>query len=860
MPHTETTLSRSGPPTNHIPSDIALDPQPPPPAPPISADAGSKGGEGGGSLASVTNASFLSAVYRTRIDGCHPLACTKSGDPTEGPWIPIRADPLPPLPAGANNYLNCATFRPDEKRKLRAKKEQFGACHFLLLDDLGSKVPLDRLRSFAPSWLIETSPGNYQAGILLRQPLADGQQASDLHAAIVSAGLCDDGAGQPQNRWARLPVGANGKAKYALPDGSPFPTRLVRWEPDRRYSPEEIRDGLALAPPIAAPPRVPAPSRVPAPAQPARVPVLPRHTGSVLAPATENPVVAALRARGLHKRALGEGKHEVRCPWVEEHTDGLDTGAAYFEPSQQYPAGGFRCQHSHGSRLHLAELLSFLKVSYVDARNKPVILVQKGELDLVVEDAEKLLAGSGRHYQYGGLIVTVADDPATGEPAIAPVSPAALALDLSTLATWQQYDGRAKEVVRCDPPQRHTSILYDAKNYRHLPHLEGIARQPYLRESDGAIVTVPGYDRTSRRLGIFDPGDYPAYDSSRAGAEAALGRLRELLREFRFVSPHDEAAALSAMLCAVARPSLPLAPAYHVRASVYGSGKSYLCEVVGSFASAAAAERVSYPATSEEANKVILSLLLKAPPCIEFDDMDSDWTPHGVIKRMLTSQKISERILGVSKTATVSTRSLVLSSGNNVGPVRDMLRRVLTIHLDPRVETPATLRYEGNPLAMVRKDRGRYVMDCLAIIDAWRRADRPRQPCDNIVTYDGPWSDCCRHPLMWLGLPDPATSMLEQVRHDPDAEALRGLMEAWHEAFGSTPTTIRRALEAQVGLSDLDEAIREFPVLDGGAINRSKFGWLLRKNANRIVGGLEFRAALADGRTAWQVVRADTPK
>jgi hypothetical protein len=33
----------------------------------------------------------------------------------------------------------------------------------------------------------------------------------------------------------------------------------------------------------------------------------------------------------------------------------------------------------------------------------------------------------------------------------------------------------------------------------------------------------------------------------------------------------------------------------------------------------------------------------------------------------------------------------------------------------------------------------------------------------------------------------------------------------------------------------------------------------LKKNANRIVGGLEFQQAEADGRTAWRVVAATSP-
>jgi len=301
---------------------------------------------------------------------------------------------------------------------------------------------------------------------------------------------------------------------------------------------------------------------------------------------------------------------------------------------------------------------------------------------------------------------------------------------------------------------------------------------------------------------------------------------------------------------------LPYAPAFHVRAPIAGSGKTYLCELIGAFAGPGGNAKVSYPTTSEEATKVILSLLLPSPAVIEFDDMDTDWIPHGIIKRMLTAEQITDRILGVSKTATVSTRSLFLGSGNNVGPIRDLLRRVLTIHIDPRCATPATMAYKGRPLDKVRQQRGVYVVAVLTVILAWRAAGSAREAVNNIVTFDGAWSDYCRYPLMWLGQPDPATALLEQVSHDPDGEALGGLMVEWHTAFSSTPTTVRKAVDAALYRhSDLLDAMREFPIAERNEINRTKLGQLLKKNANRIVGDFKFQQAEADGRTAWRVVK-----
>lgn len=817
-------------------------------------DEAGKGGEGGDPQ--VTNADFVAAVFPQLPEGAFAAVCSKPGDPGIGGWVARRADTAAALLAAEhNNFINCSSFYPGEDGSFKARKAQFAAYHYVMLDDLGTKVPLERLAGIELSWLIETSPGNYQGGILLVEPIIDAAMATRLLNAVIDAGLCDPGASGPASRWARLFVGINGKPKHADNAGEPFRVRLVEWRPEKRYPFQEIVDRLQLELAPAGRPKKEARSSTDGS----------HRTGNddndVLTPkATENPVVTALKARGLYKTPLGSGKHDVTCPWVTEHTDELDNGTAFFEPDDLYPLGGFCCQHSHRDNYHVRQLLEFLNVDSTEARHKPLIRIVSGDLHRVVDAAEKELAGRGRHYQSGGLIVSVSTDPTTGDPSIAPTSAPALTKELSAAASWAKYDLRAKRWVRCDPPERHMSILYDAKEFRHLLPLAGVARQPYFRESDGELVTAAGYDKASQRFGVFDSRQFAIPEPTLDAARTALALLEELLKEFHFVAANDKAAALAAIFTAVVRPTLAHAPAFHVKAPVFGSGKSYLCEVIGAFAGPAGNAKVSYPTTSEEATKVMLSLLLTSPAVIDFDDLASDWLPHGTIMRMLTADRITDRILGVSKTATVSTRTLFLGSGNNVGPVRDLLRRVLTIHLDPRCATPATMSYSGTPVEHVRKNRGVYVAAVLTIILAWRKAGSPRTKVENVVTYGGSWSDYCRHPLMWLGNADPATALLDQIKHDPDGDALAGLMTAWWAKFGSTPTTVRKAgEEALCRDADLLDAMREFPVEDRDGINHSKLGWILKKNANRIVGRFEFQKAEADGRTAWRVVEVNSP-
>ena len=818
-----------------------------------------KGGEGGD--LQITNAEFIAAVFPNLPEAAFVAVCSKSGDPNDNArgWTARRFDPAASnLSPGTNNYVGCSTFYPRDDGSFKARKAKFAACHFLMFDDLGTKVSLGRLDGFELSWLIETSPGNHQGGIIFAEPITDGPMAVRLLKAVIDNELCDAGSSGPLSRWARLPVAINGKPKYVNEAGVPFQCRLLEWRPDIRYTPQEIVDRLQLEfAPADRPKRTAKPSASSGGARGG----IGNAANNVLTPkAAENPVVAVLKARSLYKKSLDSGKHDMTCPWVQEHTDALDRGAAYFEPDELYPVGGFCCLHSHREKYHIQELLEFLGVSNAEARHKPIIRVAAGDLVRVVDAAEKELANRGRHYQAGGLIVSISTDPTSGDPSIVLTSAPALTRELSDAVTWEKYDGRMKDWVRFDPPIRHVAILHDSQNFRYLPPLAGVARQPYFREMDGELVTQPGYDKTTQRFGVFDARQYVIPNPTPEAARAALTLLEDLLTEFHFVAATDKAAALAAIFTAVVRPALPHAPAFHVRAPVYGSGKTYLCELIGTFAGPGGNTKVSYPATAEEATKVILSLLLRSPAVIEFDDMDTDWRPHDTIKQMLTAEHITARILGVSETATVSTRTLFLGSGNNVGPIRDLLRRVLTIHIDPRCSAPATMSYKNLPVDKVRKQRGVYVAAVLTIILAWRAAGSPRAAADSIVTFGGAWSEYCRYPLMWLGHPDPATALLEQVRHDPDGDALGGLMVEWYAVFGSTPTTVRKAVaETLYGHPNLRDAMCEFSAEERGEINRSKLGWLLKKNANRIISNFEFQQAEADGRNAWAVIAVKTP-
>ena len=108
-----------------------------------------------------SNQEFINTIFGESQEGISALVCTKQGDPEQGGWKAHRADEVSDRCIDTNNnYFNCSSFHVNDV--VNAKKKNFSACHALVLDDVGTKIPLAALGDFEFSWQLETSPGNYQ--------------------------------------------------------------------------------------------------------------------------------------------------------------------------------------------------------------------------------------------------------------------------------------------------------------------------------------------------------------------------------------------------------------------------------------------------------------------------------------------------------------------------------------------------------------------------------------------------------------------------------------------------------------------------------------------------------------------------
>ena len=782
----------------------------------------------GRNIEPVSNDHFLETIFQTDSGPVQDaiLVCSKAGDPQASGWLP-RVYPTNVSSSKLNWYFAPSTFVPQEDGTYHSKSKLAKATYCIVLDDVGQKVPFEKILPCPPTWVIQTSPGCCQVGYAFDKRQTDFLIVEQLKAALIAAQLCDAGASGAIARWSRLPNGINGKSKY----GNPSPQcKLLWWRPKLKYSIDQLVERFSLVSFLL-------------PNTPSNAQSLARSASDEFSifSSDENTVITKLKALGIYKYEAAAGVHEITCPWVSEHTDQIDSGTAYFEPSHKYRIGGFKCHHSHGSKFRIKELLEFLNIGYSDAKNLPIITVYPGEIPKILEEVEWVLTGTQKFYVRGGAVVSLHRDEHSDDLEVRMASRSSLIRTVSLLSTWEKKIGHVLKI--CDPPNKYIDLLLDGQDFVYLKQLKSIARQPFFSHA-GDLVIETGYDAESGIYCDFNKNLYTFnLKPDKADAIDAVNNLKQLLGEFSFASDVDQTTALAAIITGVVRQSLKNAPLFHIKAPQIASGKSYLTDLIASFASPRLPSAYAYPTSDEECQKLLLAVLINSPAVVIFDNLTTDLIPHNTMCSALTQEQLTGRILGSTKVATVGTQVLFLSSGNNVEPVQDMTRRTITIALDPKIETPATKVYVGNPVKTVRTQREHFVGLVLTIVQAWIVAGRPITNCKPVNGYDE-WTNLVRQPLLWLPMADPATRLFQQLEHDPGKETLGRVLSAWLREFGSVPTMIREVCQrAEPYVLPKNEELRE-ALLEVAEerkdINRRKLGRWVARNEGRIVGALRF--------------------
>lgn len=211
---------------------------------------------------------------------------------------------------------------------------------------------------------------------------------------------------------------------------------------------------------------------------------------------------------------------------------------------------------------------------------RPVVQITPGEEHLAIYEAERVLADTGLYYVSGGQLARLV--PTQGFVQCEVVNSQTLYVVLSEMIEWQRPNPKG-EWVTCNPPHHLVNTVIHTQHRKYLRTLMGIAHQPYF-DADEQPVTTPGFNPETGIYAYFGADQYEISAPTKTDAQRALMMLKAELAEFEFEKAEDLAAALCAMLTAVIRPGLPLAPAFNINAASSGSGKSYLASLVVLFA------------------------------------------------------------------------------------------------------------------------------------------------------------------------------------------------------------------------------------------------------------------------------------
>jgi hypothetical protein len=302
----------------------------------------------------MSMAEFLAEMKRTVPSGARVMLCQFRGDPyaeQRGKWRARVINDVDMIDEQANVYLCVSAMQRNARGEFRRRKENFAGGLLLMIDDIGtgpgSKFPMEILEPLPPTALIETSPRNFQAVYFFRQAITSLPTFDALIRAFIRKQFLSKDTGMAGvNRVFRPPAGINGKPKYRG-----WRVRLTAWNPERRYSVEEIVRAFGLT--LTEERRAPRGATV-------------DRAGTIRAFIATR---AALRSAGMLKseRADVAGWIPVRCPWTEDHTGGADNGAGIREPDEENGwTGGFRCHHGHCDGKGWRELTDWLNEELVE--------------------------------------------------------------------------------------------------------------------------------------------------------------------------------------------------------------------------------------------------------------------------------------------------------------------------------------------------------------------------------------------------------------------------------------------------------------------------------------------------------------
>jgi hypothetical protein len=447
---------------------------------------------------------------------------------------------------------------------------------------------------------------------------------------------------------------------------------------------------------------------------------------------------------------------------------------------------------------------------------KPRLLVEDCNPDRTVAALRDTLSAAGRLYDRGVPVRLAFDQIQRGTVAQV-MTPDALVL--MAHAVCRPYvlkakpDGTVSEVNARLP--RSFAVMYlDWRGEWRLAPLNGIASAPLLQD-DGTVNSAEGHDPVSGMWceNLPNLAGLVSARPTKDDAAAALRLIRETFKTFCFADAEtiddaaggvatvdtskapgrDESSFLVALLTAVCRPSLHLAPGVLLRAppmSGAGAGKGLLARCICIIAFGREPHAVTAGATADELEKRIAAELIEGSPALFLDNLNNTAFKSNLLASAITERPARVRLLGKSQMVPLNASAFVILTGNGLTLSEDLARRFVAVDFDPRTEDPEARPFTTDIRVEVT-DRRTELLAALLTIWRWGRVATDIKPGLALGSF-GQWCRWVRDPLLSLGCQDPAERVSEAKERDGRRQAVADLFATWWEKHRDRPMAVRQ--------------------------------------------------------------------
>lgn len=514
---------------------------------------------------------------------------------------------------------------------------------------------------------------------------------------------------------------------------------------------------------------------------------------------------------------------------------------------------------------------------YFLSRQLHTVRLAKGERGSYIPQIVSALTDCGAIYARGKTLSTIQDMgkiSALNEYGILACIDQSVRIEEFRQQSWQATDIKIE----------HAKIIQNA-HVSSFPQLKATLTAPSMCPSTGEILSAPGYD-TQRGVFITNEEHFhpvilsPTIEDVRQSLKA----LWYVVHSFPFATKLDQTVMLAAMLTAVIRKMIPTAPGFGFDSPTQGSGKTLLAKLASALSGESPTISPQPDSKSDdEMRKRLFSCLREGHAVIVIDNIVGAFDSPALAS-MLTCEQYSDRVLGKSKTETVSSNSMVILSGNNLTLNGDLPRRILICRIDPKDETPHQRSFDFDPVQVVTEYRQELVAAALTLIRAYKSTSTElRCGAGRLASFED-WDDMVRQTICWLAqqqqsklipigetangdyfpeLVDPMEAVNAAVKHDPFRERHGHLLKLIAIKYGAgnghgnifttrqlvkdaVPDSHNFGVGPDFGVDDDREALSYLLVEVAGdpirhVVNARSLGGYLSKHQDRIVDGLCLR-------------------